>query len=88
MKLDLFHQEWDLLYKGLENKMERTCQIFDLTGPPNPLIREEIEKRRDEVENMPNIVRYKLNNPAERVLKGSYRVLMRVRKYVLFRKAD
>lgn len=68
--------------------MERTCQIFDLTDPPNPLIREEIERRLGEIENMPNIVRYKLNNPAERVLKGSYRVLMRVRKYVLFRKAD
>lgn len=68
--------------------MERTCQIFDLTDTPNPLIREEIERQLGEVENMPNIVRYKLNNPAERVLKGSYRVLMRVRKYVLFRKAD
>lgn len=67
--------------------MERTCQIFDLTDPPSPLIRV-IERRLGEIENMPNVVRYKLNNPAERVLKGSYRVLMRVRKYVLFRKAD
>ncbi|XP_037916842.1 GDP-D-glucose phosphorylase 1-like isoform X2 [Hermetia illucens] len=58
--------------------MERTCQIFDLTDRPNPLIREAIKRRLGEIENMPNIVRYKLNNPAERVLKGSYGVLMRL----------